>query len=69
MTLGGGEFEPDEGGGLGTVTTVGGGFSTGAGGPGGTGGVPGVLPGKVVVLGGGSSCINAARMAQGLGNV
>jgi alanine dehydrogenase len=31
------------------------------------GGVPGVLPGKVVVLGGGSSGINAARMAQGLG--
>ena len=28
------------------------------------GGVPGVLPGKVVVLGGGSSGINAARMAQ-----
>jgi alanine dehydrogenase len=31
------------------------------------GGVPGVLPGKVVVLGGGSSGINAARMANGLG--
>jgi alanine dehydrogenase len=31
------------------------------------GGVPGVLPGKVVVLGGGSSGVNAARMAQGLG--
>jgi alanine dehydrogenase len=31
------------------------------------GGVPGVLPGKVIVLGGGSSGINAARMAQGLG--
>lgn len=31
------------------------------------GGVPGVLPGKVVVLGGGSSGINAARMAQGMG--
>ncbi len=31
------------------------------------GGVPGVLPGRVVVLGGGSSGINAARMAQGLG--
>src|SRR6185437_12035476 len=31
------------------------------------GGVPGVLPGNVVVLGGGSSGINAARMAQGLG--
>jgi alanine dehydrogenase len=31
------------------------------------GGVPGVLPGKVVVLGGGSSGINAARMAQGIG--
>ena len=29
------------------------------------GGVPGVLPGKVVVLGGGASGINAARMAQG----
>ncbi|MBE0545312.1 MAG: alanine dehydrogenase [Verrucomicrobia bacterium] len=32
------------------------------------GGVPGVLPGKVVVLGGGASGINAARMAQGLGS-
>jgi len=31
------------------------------------GGVPGVLPGKVLVLGGGTSGINAARMAQGLG--
>jgi alanine dehydrogenase len=31
------------------------------------GGVPGVLPGNVVVLGGGASGINAARMAQGLG--
>ncbi|HTY87274.1 MAG TPA: alanine dehydrogenase [Candidatus Acidoferrum sp.] len=31
------------------------------------GGVPGVLPGKVVVLGGGSAGINAARMAQGMG--
>ncbi len=31
------------------------------------GGVPGVLPGKVVVLGGGASGINAARMAQGVG--
>ena len=31
------------------------------------GGVPGVLPGKVVVLGGGAAGINAARMAQGLG--
>lgn len=31
------------------------------------GGVPGVLPGRVVVLGGGVSGINAARMAQGLG--
>lgn len=31
------------------------------------GGVPGVLPGKVVVLGGGSSGVNAARMAAGLG--
>src|SRR5208337_43688 len=30
------------------------------------GGVPGVLPGRVVVLGGGSSGINAARMAQGM---
>src|SRR5262245_6549824 len=31
------------------------------------GGVPGVLPGRVVVLGGGASGINAVRMAQGLG--
>src|SRR2546422_5431999 len=31
------------------------------------GGVPGVLPGRVVVLGGGVSGINAARMATGLG--
>src|ERR1019366_8972303 len=31
------------------------------------GGVPGVLPGKVVVIGGGAAGINAARMAQGLG--
>jgi len=31
------------------------------------GGVPGVLPGKVVVLGGGTAGINAARMAQGVG--
>jgi alanine dehydrogenase len=31
------------------------------------GGVPGVLPGKVVVLGGGTSGVNAARMAIGLG--
>jgi alanine dehydrogenase len=31
------------------------------------GGVPGVLPGKVVVLGGGTSGINAARMARGVG--
>jgi alanine dehydrogenase len=31
------------------------------------GGVPGVLPGRVVVLGGGTSGINAARMANGLG--
>jgi alanine dehydrogenase len=31
------------------------------------GGVPGVLPGKVVVLGGGSSGVNAARMGMGLG--
>ncbi len=31
------------------------------------GGVPGVLPGKVVVLGGGTAGINAARMAQGMG--
>jgi alanine dehydrogenase len=31
------------------------------------GGVPGVLPGRVVVLGGGVSGINAARMATGVG--
>src|SRR6266481_8754890 len=31
------------------------------------GGVPGVLPGNVVVLGGGNSGVNAARMATGLG--
>src|SRR5947209_976626 len=31
------------------------------------GGVPGVLPGRVVVLGGGTSGVNAARMAVGLG--
>src|SRR6266550_3729863 len=31
------------------------------------GGVPGVLPGSVVVLGGGTSGVNAARMATGLG--
>ncbi len=31
------------------------------------GGVPGVLPGKVVVLGGGTSGVNAARMAAGVG--
>jgi alanine dehydrogenase len=31
------------------------------------GGVPGVLPGKVVVIGGGAAGINAARMATGLG--
>jgi alanine dehydrogenase len=31
------------------------------------GGVPGVLPGRVLVLGGGTSGINAARMATGLG--
>jgi alanine dehydrogenase len=30
------------------------------------GGVPGVLPGKVVVIGGGTSGVNAARMAMGL---
>src|SRR5438552_1136758 len=30
------------------------------------GGVPGVLPGKVVVLGGGTAGVNAARMAVGL---
>ena len=31
------------------------------------GGVPGVLPGKVVVIGGGTAGINAARVATGLG--
>lgn len=31
------------------------------------GGVPGVLPGKVVLMGGGTAGVNAARMAQGLG--
>lgn len=31
------------------------------------GGVPGVLPGRVVVLGGGTSGVNAARVAAGLG--
>lgn len=31
------------------------------------GGVPGVLPGKVLVLGGGVAGVNAARMATGLG--
>lgn len=31
------------------------------------GGVPGVLPGRVVVLGGGTAGVNAARMATGLG--
>src|SRR4029434_5652284 len=31
------------------------------------GGVPGVLPGRVVILGGGTSGVNAARMATGLG--
>jgi len=31
------------------------------------GGVPGVSPGRVVVLGGGTSGVNAARMAVGLG--
>src|SRR3954453_16941368 len=31
------------------------------------GGVPGVLPGRVVVLGGGKSGVNGARMATGLG--
>lgn len=31
------------------------------------GGVPGVLPGRVVVLGGGAAGINAARMATGIG--
>jgi alanine dehydrogenase len=31
------------------------------------GGVPGVLPGSVVIVGGGTSGVNAARMATGLG--
>jgi alanine dehydrogenase len=31
------------------------------------GGVPGVLPGRVVVIGGGTAGVNAARMAMGLG--
>jgi alanine dehydrogenase len=31
------------------------------------GGVPGVLPGRVVIVGGGTSGVNALRMAQGLG--
>ena len=31
------------------------------------GGVPGVLPGRAVVVGGGTSGVNAARMATGLG--
>ena len=31
------------------------------------GGVPGVLPGRVVVIGGGAAGINAARMATGVG--
>ncbi len=31
------------------------------------GGVPGVLPGRVVVIGGGAAGVNAARMAQGVG--
>ena len=31
------------------------------------GGVPGVLPGKVLVLGGGTAGVNAGRMAMGLG--
>jgi alanine dehydrogenase len=31
------------------------------------GGVPGVLPGRVVVIGGGTSGVNAARMATGVG--
>ena len=31
------------------------------------GGVPGVLPGKVVVIGGGTAGVNAARMGMGLG--
>src|ERR1700745_584351 len=31
------------------------------------GGVPGVLPGRVIVVGGGTSGVNALRMAKGLG--
>ncbi len=31
------------------------------------GGVPGVLPGRVLILGGGTAGVNACRMAQGLG--
>jgi len=31
------------------------------------GGVPGVLPGKVIVIGGGTAGVNAARMGMGLG--
>ena len=31
------------------------------------GGVPGVLPGRVVIVGGGTSGVNALRMAKGLG--
>ena len=31
------------------------------------GGVPGVLPGRVVIIGGGTSGVNALRMAKGLG--
>ncbi|MDE1170025.1 MAG: alanine dehydrogenase [Verrucomicrobium sp.] len=31
------------------------------------GGVPGVLPGRIVVVGGGTAGVNAARMATGLG--
>src|SRR6516225_4228549 len=31
------------------------------------GGVPGVLPGRVVIMGGGTSGVNALRMAKGLG--
>lgn len=31
------------------------------------GGVPGILPGNVLVIGGGSSGVNAARMATGIG--
>jgi len=31
------------------------------------GGVPEVLPGKMVIIGGGTSGVNAARMARGLG--